>query len=108
MSTLRQQIQIHPSSAKNLFRKQKSIDLNDKPSSDSKKVLRKQLSVDHVTLGLKHVNPPAVPTINFNNLLWRNSTQSLNEPNLKIVSTSAVKKRSQFAASSINANPLNK
>jgi hypothetical protein len=104
MSTLRQQIQIHPNSAKNLLRKQKSIDLNDKPAIDSKKMLRKQLSVDHVTLGLKHENPP----INFNNLLWRNSTQSLNEPNLKIASTSAVKKRSQFAASSINANSLNK
>lgn len=103
MSTMRQQF--HPSSAKNLFRKQKSIDLNDKPASDCKKGLRKQLSVDHVTLGLKHAHPPPVP-ISFSKLLWRNSTQSLNESNLKIVSTSAVKKRAQFAAS--NASALSK
>ena len=99
MSTMRQQF--HPSNAKNILRKQKSIDLNDKPSSDSKKVLRKQLSVDHVASGLKHANSPPV-TLNFNNFLWRNSTQSINEPNLKIVSASAVQKRAQFATNSIN------
>lgn len=89
-----------------LFRKQKSIDLNDKPVNDSKKILRKQLSVDHVTSGLKHASQTSAPT-NFSNLLWRNSTQSLNsEPNLRIVPTSAVSsqtKRAQFAASSISA-----
>jgi hypothetical protein len=97
MSTLRQQIQIHPNSAKNIFRKQKSIDLNDKPANESKKILRKQLSVEHVGLNLKHANPPSVP-LNFNNFLWHNSTQSLSDSNLKIVSTSALNKRSQFAA----------
>lgn len=103
MTTMRQQF--HPSSATNLFRKQKSIDSNDKPASDSKKVLRKQLSVDHVTLGLKHAHSPP---ISFSNLLWRNSTQSLNESSLKIVSASAVKKRAQFAASINNASALSK
>lgn len=104
--------QFHPSSAKNLFRKQKSIDLNDKPVNDSKKILRKQLSVDHVTSGLKHASQTSAP-INFGNLLWRNSTQSLNnEPNLRIVPTNAVSsqaassKRAQFAASSINASSV--
>lgn len=105
MSTMRQQF--HPNSAKNLFRKQKSIDLNDKPAGDSKKMLRKQLSVDHVTSGLKHVQTPPGP-INFSNLLWQNSTQSLNEPNLKVVSSSAVKKRAQFATNSINTSALSK
>lgn len=99
--------QFHPSSAKNILRKQKSIDLNDKPSGDSKKTLRKQLSVDHVTSGIKHANPPPV-SLNFNNFLWRNSTQSLHESNLKIVSTSAVKKRAQFATNSINTSVLSK
>lgn len=110
MSTMRQQF--HPNSAKNLFRKQKSIDLNDKPVNDSKKILRKQLSVDHVTSGLKHASQTSAP-INFGNLLWRNSTQSLNnEPNLRIVPTNAVgsqtasSKRAQFAANSINASSV--
>lgn len=102
MSTMRQQF--HPSSAKNIFRKQKSIDLNDKPVGDNKKVLRKQLSVDHVTSGLKH---PKTAPINFSNLLWKNSSQSLNESNLKVVSTSAVK-RAQFATNSINSSVLSK
>lgn len=90
-----------------LFRKQKSIDLNDKPVNNSKKILRKQLSVDHVTSGLKHASQTSAP-INFSNLLWRNSTQDLNhEPNLRIAPTSAVclqTRRAQYAASSINAS----
>ncbi|CRL03760.1 CLUMA_CG016288, isoform A [Clunio marinus] len=102
MSTLRQQ---YSSSSKNSFRKQKSIDLNDKQTNDNKKILRKQVSVEHVTLGLKHVPSSSAP-INFNNVLWRNSTNSLTEPNLKIVSTSAVRKRAQFAASSISTSSL--
>lgn len=104
MSSTRQQW----SASKHSFRNQKSIDVNDKPPSDSKKVLRKQLSVEHVTPSLKHQHArdsasPPVP-LTFTNLLWRNSTQSLNEENLKIISVNAVKKRAQYAATSIIAN----
>ena len=105
MSTMRQHF--HPSSAKNIFRKQKSIDLNDKPVSEGKKLLRKQSSVDHVTSGLKHASITSAP-INLSNILWRNSTQSLNEPNLRIPATSAAKKRAQFASSNINSSVLSK
>lgn len=108
-------------SAKNIFCKQKSID--DKTSGDSsgssgrkKFLLRKQLSVDHVTSNLKHTSSSASSSyssgiISFGNLLWQNSSsvnsvnntaginQSalISESNLKI--TSAIKKRAQFAAS---------
>lgn len=103
MSSIRQQL--YSSSAKNIFCKQNSIDLNDKPVGDSKKVLRKQLSVDQVSSSLKHVK--SAP-INFTSLLWQNSTHNINESNLKVVSTSAVKKRAQFATNSINASALSK
>jgi hypothetical protein len=107
MSTMRQQI--HPSSAKNLFRKQKSIDqsFGDKPASDGKKILRKQLSVDHVNSTVKYTSPPSV-SLNFGSHFWRNSTQSLNESNLKVAPSSAMKKRAQFATNSINASALSK
>lgn len=98
-------------SAKNIFCKQKSID--DKPeSSDShnngRKILRKQLSVDHLPSSLKHA--PKVsgcasltsPPTNLNNLFWQSSSQ-INEKNLRIVSASATKKRAQFAVSANNS-----
>lgn len=125
MSNMRQQQQW---SAKNIFCKQKSIDdktpqySNDSSivnggisggSSGSKKILRKQLSVDHVTSNLKHNNTTSSSSssIVFGNLLWSNSQSTVNfttsnleqqqqtqqffggEPNLKI--TSAIKKRAQ-------------
>lgn len=79
--------------------KQKSID--DKASdsnSSSKRILRKQLSVDHVTSSLKHVSN-SDSSIELNNLLWE-----VDEPNLRIVTSSTIKKRAQFAVSGICAN----
>lgn len=112
-------------SAKNIFCKQKSID--DKTSGDShgsgrKFLLRKQLSVDHVTSSLKHTSCSTSSSyssglINFGNLLWQNSSsvnsvnnssQSalISEADLKI--TSAIKKRAQFAASRDLSGSINK
>lgn len=105
MSTMRQQI--HPNSTKNIFRKQKSIDSNDKPASEGKKALRKQLSVDHVTSSLKQVSSSASAPVTFSSFLWRNSTQSLNESNSRIAPSSVVKKRAQFA-NSLNTSALSK
>jgi hypothetical protein len=106
MSTMRQQF--HPSSAKSLFRKQKSIDLGGKPASDGKKILRKQSSVDHVVPSLKQVNQPSA-ALSFSNRFWSNSTQSLDESSLRIAPTvSAVKKRAQFASSHLNSSALSK
>lgn len=114
MSSMRQQQQW---SAKNIFCKQKSID--DKTSGDShgssgrKFLLRKQLSVDHVTSNLKHTSSSTSSNysselISLGNLIWQNSSSInsvnaisnkalISDSNLKI--TSAVKKRAQFAAS---------
>ncbi|KAG5677835.1 hypothetical protein PVAND_007557 [Polypedilum vanderplanki] len=87
---------------KNIFLKQKSIDDKTVESSDSqsigRKILRKQLSVDHVTSSIKHSKAGA--PVNFSNLLWQNSK---NEPNLRISSSNAIKKRAQFAASANNS-----
>lgn len=96
MSTMRQQIL--PNSSKNIFRKQKSIEVNVKPANDGKKALRKQLSVDHVTPNLKQVSSST--PVHFSSFLWRNSSASLNESNLRIVPSSSVKKRAQFANTS--------
>lgn len=96
MSAVRQQ----QWSGKNILCKQKSID--DKASdshSSSKKLLRKQLSVDHVTSSLKHASQSAT-ALEFNQLLW-----NVDEPNLRIVTnSSSLKKRAQFAVSGLYAN----
>jgi hypothetical protein len=93
-------------SAKNIFCKQKSIDdktLSTDSRGSSKKILRKQLSVDHVTSSIRHT--PTANAINFSNLLWQNTaTQQITEPSLKIVTSSAIKKRAQFAASANSSN----
>jgi hypothetical protein len=111
-------------SAKNIFCKQKSID--DKTSGDShgrsgrKFLLRKQLSVDHVTSNLKHASS-STSSANYSsgliNLIWQNSssvnsvnTSSSNtlisDSNLKI--SSAIKKRAQFATSREFSGSINK
>lgn len=106
-------------SAKNLFCKQKSIDDKTTFSSDNqavvvvgssssggRKILRKQLSVDHVTSSLKHTtssatgNAAAAATASDIPLFWQSSIntenfQEISESNLKI--TNAIKKRTQFA-----------
>ncbi|KAL7051642.1 hypothetical protein ACKWTF_004544 [Chironomus riparius] len=76
MSSMRQQ----QWSAKSMLCKQKSID--DKASdshSSSKRILRKQLSVDHVTSSLKHASSSSAPP-DLSSLLWQ-----VNESNLRIV-----------------------
>lgn len=76
-------------SAKNMLCKQKSID--DKASdshSSSKRILRKQLSVDHVTSSLKHASSSSAPTTDLSSLLWQ-----VNESNLRILTSTAIKKR---------------
>ena len=93
MSSMRQR------SAKNMLCKQKSIDDNASDShSSSKRILRKQLSVDHVTSSLKHASSSAAPA-ELNSLLWQ-----VNESNLRVVTSNASKKRAQFAASGICVN----
>jgi hypothetical protein len=77
-------------SAKNMLCKQKSID--DKASdshSSSKRILRKQLSVDHVTSSLKHVSSSSSAPADLSSLLWQ-----VNESNLRILTNNAIKKRS--------------
>jgi hypothetical protein len=101
-------------STKNIFCKQKSIDdktpqqSGDSSSSVGRKILRKQLSVDHVTSNLKHStsssSSSASVVVPFGNLLWQNSQLQSNfvqETDLKI--TSAIKKRAQFAANGHNS-----
>lgn len=76
-------------SAKNMLCKQKSID--DKASdshSSSKRILRKQLSVDHVTSSLKHASNSSAPPADLSSLLWQ-----VNESNLRILTSTAIKKR---------------
>lgn len=108
MSSVRQQQQW---SAKNIFCKQKSIDdkteSSDSRLSSGKRILRKQLSVDHVPSNLKQAssNTAGAPNNFTSNLLWQNSTQ-INEPNLKIVTSSAIKKRAQFASSGSANNSI--
>jgi hypothetical protein len=101
-------------STKNIFCKQKSIDdktpqqSGDSSSLGGRKILRKQLSVDHVTSNLKHSTSSSSSSssssvaVPFGNLLWQNSQFNLQnnfvqDPNFKI--TSAIKKRAQFASS---------
>lgn len=104
-------------STKNIFCKQKSID--DKTPGDShgnserKFLLRKQLSVDHVTSNLKHTTS-STSSSDYSpgliNLIWQNSStvnkNLISDSNLKI--TSASKKRSQFAASRDLGGSINK
>lgn len=133
MSSMRQQ----QWNAKNIFCKQKSIDDKTQHSSDSpivgstcggRKILRKQLSVDHVTSSLKHSTSSSSSSasgsgIAFGNLFWQNSQSTVNiavnqatvtvqnhqlisDPNLRI--TSAIKKRAQFAVGGALSNSINK
>lgn len=69
--------------------KQKSIDdkASDSHHSSSKRILRKQLSVDHVTSSLKHASSSSAPA-DLSNLLWQ-----VNESNLRIVTSNSIKKR---------------
>jgi hypothetical protein len=104
-------------SAKNIFCKQKSIDdkAQTSDSSRGKKVLRKQLSVDHVTSSIKHATQNDCSSISsssggssdsLKSLLWQNATPSFNDTplGLRVISTSAIKNRAQFSANSANSS----
>ncbi|XP_070499384.1 uncharacterized protein [Chironomus tepperi] len=69
--------------------------------SSNKRILRKQLSVDHVTSSLKHASSSSAPT-DLNSLLWQ-----VNESSLRIAESNAIKKRASGNNTITNQDLIN-